>query len=88
MDSRRARRRYFARGIRCSTRAGRCCRTRAPFALHVGETGRGVPSAYGRNRHPKPTDFLGGGDNIRIMDYIVLPHEPETFLSALVFEQC
>ena len=54
----------------------------------MGETGRGVPSAYGRNRHPKPTDFLGGGDNIRIMDYIVLPHEPETFLSALVFEQC
>ena len=60
---------------------------RVPFVLHIGQTGARVPAAYMRNGRPKPTDWLGGGENIRIMDYMVLPHGPEAFLSAMVFDQ-
>ncbi len=65
----------------------RLSEARVPFVLHVGQTGEGLAPAWSRNGRPKPTDWLGGGENLRAMDYMVLPHGPEAFLSALVFDQ-
>ena len=33
----------------------------------------------------QPT-FLGGGENLRVKDYMVLPFAPEMFLTAMVFD--
>ena len=32
------------------------------------------------------TDFLGGGENIRSKDYMVLHHPPETFLACMALD--
>jgi predicted TIM-barrel fold metal-dependent hydrolase len=62
-----------------------------PFMLHVGGGGRPLRRAFHENGRPKPTDFLGGGENIRSKDYMVLHHPPETFLAIMsldgVFER-
>jgi predicted TIM-barrel fold metal-dependent hydrolase len=56
-----------------------------PFMLHVGGGGRPLSPSFHRNGKPV-TDFLGGGENIRSKDYMVLFHGPEAFLSALVLD--
>lgn len=62
-----------------------------PFMLHVGGGGRPLRRAFHRNGKPPVTDFLGGGENIRSKDYMVLHHPPETFLACMaldgIFEQ-
>jgi predicted TIM-barrel fold metal-dependent hydrolase len=57
-----------------------------PFMLHVGGGGRPLRSAFHRNGKPPTTDFLGGGENIRSKDYMVLHHPPETFLACLALD--
>ncbi|MGH6993264.1 MAG: amidohydrolase family protein, partial [Caulobacteraceae bacterium] len=57
-----------------------------PFVLHIGAGTRVLPKAYAANGRPRPTDLLGGGENLRVKDYMVLPFAPEMFLSALVFD--
>jgi len=56
-----------------------------PFMLHVGGGGRPVPRAFHNNARPV-TDFLGGGENIRSKDFMVLQYFPEIFLSAMVLD--
>ena len=57
-----------------------------PFMLHIGGGGRPLRRAFHNNGKPATTDFLGGGENIRSKDYMVLQHPPETFLSMMVLD--
>ncbi|HEV2365474.1 MAG TPA: amidohydrolase family protein [Caulobacteraceae bacterium] len=57
-----------------------------PFVLHIGAGTRVLPKAYEKNGRPRPTDLLGGGENLRVKDYMVLPFAPQMFLSAMVFD--
>jgi uncharacterized protein len=60
--------------------------TSIPFMLHVGGGGRPLRRAFHENGQPLTTDFLGGGENIRSKDFMVLYHPPETFLSCMVLD--
>ncbi len=57
-----------------------------PFMLHVGGGTRVLPKTYENTGHPRPSDWLGGGENLRVKDYMVLSFAPQMFLSALVFD--
>jgi predicted TIM-barrel fold metal-dependent hydrolase len=57
-----------------------------PFMLHIGGGGRPLRRAFHQNGKPRPTDFLGGGENIRSKDYLVLHHPPETFLGIMALD--
>ena len=56
-----------------------------PFVLHVGG-GRLLPKQFHNNGRPKPTDWLGGGENMRAKDFPVLHHSPERFLACLAID--
>ena len=57
-----------------------------PFALHVGGDPLQMNPAWMNNGRPIPTDWLGGGENLRGKDMTVLHHAAETFISVLVFD--
>jgi uncharacterized protein len=57
-----------------------------PFMLHVGGGGQPLRPAFHQNGRPRPSDFLGGGENVRSKDYMVLHNPPETFLSVMVLD--
>jgi predicted TIM-barrel fold metal-dependent hydrolase len=57
----------------------------APFLLHIGGDRRGLRRQFHENGRPV-SDFLGGGENIRAKDYMVLHHSPEAFMSALILD--
>src|SRR5262245_30978671 len=56
-----------------------------PFMLHIGGGGRALRRAF-HNNGQKVTDWLGGGENIRSKDFMVVHNPPETFLSCLVLD--
>jgi predicted TIM-barrel fold metal-dependent hydrolase len=56
-----------------------------PFMLHVGAGQIPVDAAY-RNNGLKATDFLGGGENVRAKDFMLMHVPSELFLSALVLD--
>lgn len=60
-------------------------KSRLPFVLHIGQGTRVLPKPYENNGRERGTDWLGGGENLRVLDYMVLPHAPEMFLSAMIF---
>jgi uncharacterized protein len=57
-----------------------------PLVTHVGGGGRPLRKSFHENGRPKPTDFLGGGENIRSKDYMVLHNPPEMFIAAMVLD--
>jgi len=57
-----------------------------PFMLHVGPNGQLVSKAYLNNGKPTPPDLVGGGENLRVRDFIALSFAPQMFLTALVFD--
>ena len=57
-----------------------------PLTLHVGGGGRPLRPSFHENGRPRPTDFLGGGENIRSKDYMVLHNPPEMFVAAMVLD--
>ena len=57
-----------------------------PLMLHVGGGGRPLRPSFHQNGRPRPTDFLGGGENIRSKDYMVLHNPPEIFIAAMVLD--
>ena len=57
-----------------------------PFVVHIGLGTRVLPKEYEDNGRPMPKDIHGGGENIRVKDYMVLSFAPQMFLSALVFD--
>jgi uncharacterized protein len=59
---------------------------RIPLTLHVGGGGRPLRPSFHENGRPRPTDFLGGGENIRSKDYMVLHNPPEIFIAAMVLD--
>ncbi len=59
---------------------------KAPFLLHIGAGTRTLPKAYEKNGKPRPSDLLGGGENLRVKDYMVLSFAPQMFLTAMVFD--
>jgi uncharacterized protein len=56
-----------------------------PFVLHVGG-GKLLSKAFHDNGRPRPTDWLGGGENMRAKDFPVLHHSPERFLACLALD--
>ena len=56
-----------------------------PFVLHVGGGGRLLDPAFHNNAMPV-TDHLGGGENVRSKDFLGIPHSPEVFLGALIYD--
>ena len=56
-----------------------------PIMLHIGG-GKLAPSALRNNGHPKTTDWLGGGENLRGRDYVAVSHSPQNFLTALTLD--
>ena len=57
-----------------------------PFALHVGGQPLQLPPEWMNTGRPVPTDWQGGGENIRSKDMIALHHDAETFLGTMVFD--
>lgn len=56
-----------------------------PLLLHIGG-GKLLPRAYHNNGRPKPTDWLGGGENLRAKDFPAVHHSPENFLNAMILD--
>ena len=56
-----------------------------PFMLHVGAGEFPIAPAY-HNNGLKTTDFLGGGENIRSKDFMLLHTPSELFLSAMALD--
>jgi predicted TIM-barrel fold metal-dependent hydrolase len=63
----------------------RLAEAQVPFVLHVGG-GKLLPKAFHNNGRPRPTDWLGGGENLRAKDFPVLHHSPEQFLACLALD--
>jgi predicted TIM-barrel fold metal-dependent hydrolase len=57
-----------------------------PFMLHVGAASPTLPPAYHKNGHPRPKDWLGGGENLRAKDYFALSFAPQNFLASLALD--
>jgi predicted TIM-barrel fold metal-dependent hydrolase len=56
-----------------------------PLVLHIGG-GKLLDKVFHDNGHPRPTDWLGGGENLRAKDFPVMHHSPERFLTCLVLD--
>ena len=57
-----------------------------PFTLHVGGNPLQLDPAWMNTGRPIPTDWLGGGENVRGKDMTSLHHPVETFLGAMVLD--
>jgi predicted TIM-barrel fold metal-dependent hydrolase len=57
-----------------------------PFVLHVGGQPIQVRAEYMNTGRPVPTDWLGGGENVRSKDLTVLHQSSEEFLSVMVLD--
>jgi uncharacterized protein len=57
-----------------------------PFVLHVGGARMHVAPSLHENGLDPVSDFLGGGENIRSKDYIVLSHAAELFLACMAMD--
>ena len=57
-----------------------------PFMLHVGALAPTLQPAYHQNGHPRPKDWLGGGENLRAKDFFALSFAPQNFLSAMALD--
>jgi predicted TIM-barrel fold metal-dependent hydrolase len=62
------------------------CDLRVPFMLHVGPNSALVSKAYLNNGRPIPPDLVGGGENLRVRDFVGLSFAPQLFLTSLVFD--
>ncbi len=57
-----------------------------PFMLHVGGDPLQLDPAWMNTGRPVPTDWLGGGENVRGKDMTSLHHAAETFVSCMVLD--
>jgi predicted TIM-barrel fold metal-dependent hydrolase len=57
-----------------------------PFMLHVGPNKQFVSKAWLNNGKPLPPDIIGGGENLRVRDFMTLSYAPQLFLTSLVFD--
>ena len=57
-----------------------------PFVIHVGGHPLQLDPAWMNTGRPIPSDWLGGGENVRGKDMTSLHHMPETFVGAMVLD--
>lgn len=57
-----------------------------PFMLHVGGSPLQIAPEWMNTGRPVPTDWLGGGENVRGKDMTSLHQAAETFVSVLVMD--
>ena len=57
-----------------------------PFVLHVGGKNLQLDTAWMNTGRPTPTDWLGGGENVRSKDATVMHQPPETFISMMIMD--
>ena len=55
-----------------------------PFLIHIGGSNYHIDPAWFNNGKPLPKDAFDGGENVRALDYSVLHHAAERFISAMV----
>ena len=63
----------------------RMAEAHVPFVLHVGG-GRLLPKAFHNNGLPRPTDWLGGGENLRTKDIALLHFDRHPDLRGAAIE--
>ena len=56
-----------------------------PFVTHIGGEGRTLKAAF-HNNGRQVSDWLGGGENLRGKDYMVISQQPEQFMSAMILD--
>ena len=64
----------------------RLAEAHVPFVLHVGGHPLQIDPAWMNTGRDVPTDWLGGGENVRGKDMTSLHHMPETFLETMVLD--
>lgn len=57
-----------------------------PVVLHVGGEPIQIEPAWMNTGRPIPTDWLGGGENVRGKDMLGLHHNAELFFGAMIFD--
>jgi uncharacterized protein len=57
-----------------------------PVLLHVGGVNLQLPEAWMNTGREIPTDWLGGGENVRGKDMVSLHHPAETFVGTMVLD--
>ena len=57
-----------------------------PVVFHVGGTGDLIDPAYFENGLPVPTDFHGGEENFRSVDYMGIPGPVTQTLATMIFD--
>ncbi len=58
-----------------------------PIVFHVGGGGRLIDPAYFENGLPMVTDFHGGAENFRSVDYMAIPYPPMQTLATMIFDR-
>jgi Predicted metal-dependent hydrolase of the TIM-barrel fold len=58
-----------------------------PVVFHVGGGGRLLDPNYFQNGLPIPTDFHGGAENFRSVDYMAIPFPPMQTLATMIFDR-
>jgi predicted TIM-barrel fold metal-dependent hydrolase len=59
---------------------------RIPIVFHVGGTGDLIDPNYFRNGLPIPSDFHGGDENFRSVDYMGIAGPPAQTLATMIFD--
>ena len=57
-----------------------------PFLMHVGGSPLQLDKSWNDNGKPPSKDWMGGGENVRAKDMVVMHQGPETFLSMMVLD--
>jgi predicted TIM-barrel fold metal-dependent hydrolase len=58
-----------------------------PIVFHVGGGGRLLDPSYFQNGLPLVTDFHGGAENFRSVDYMAIPFPPMQTLATMIFDR-
>jgi len=57
-----------------------------PFLMHVGGSPLQLDKSWSDNGKPPSKDWMGGGENVRAKDMVVMHQGPETFVSMMVLD--
>ena len=57
-----------------------------PFLMHVGGSPLHLDKSWSDNGKPPSKDWMGGGENVRAKDMVVMHQGPETFISMMVLD--
>ncbi|MFL2698301.1 MAG: amidohydrolase family protein [Gammaproteobacteria bacterium] len=57
-----------------------------PFLMHVGGSPLQLDKSWSNNGKPPSKDWMGGGENVRAKDMVVMHQGPEIFVSMMVLD--